>query len=80
MSIKDIFEDPHYRERGNIIEVGDQIMGPVKMPGVTPRFSRTPGRVKFSGPKLGQFNEEVYGGLLKYSPEKLDLLRQEKVI
>jgi formyl-CoA transferase len=79
-SIADIFADPHYQARGDIISPADPSIGPVPMPAVEPRFSRTPGTVRFVGPTLGEHNTEIYTGLLGLSPAELDLLRQEGVI
>ena len=79
-NIKDIFEDPHYRARHNIIQVDDPIIGPVKMQNVTPRLSLTPGRVVTSGPELGQHNTEIYGKLLGLTGEDLDAFKKEGII
>jgi len=79
-SIADIFENPQYQARENIIEVDDPVIGPVKMPGVTPKFSLKPGRVTGTAPALGQYNDEIYGRLLGYSREQLALLKEQGVI
>lgn len=79
-SIRDIFEDPHYRARGDIVEVEDPVLGAVKMQAVYPRFSRTPGSVPHGAPRLGAHNEEIYGRLLGLSASEIDALRREKVI
>jgi formyl-CoA transferase len=79
-SIADIFADPHYQARGDIVEPADPSIGPVPMPAVLPRFSRTPGSVRFVGPELGEHNAEIYGGLLGLSQAEQDQLRQEGVI
>jgi formyl-CoA transferase len=79
-SIADIFEDEQYRARGDIIAPEDPEVGPVPMPGVLPRFSRTPGGVRFVGPPLGQHNAEVYGGLLGLSEEEQSQLRAAGII
>lgn len=63
-SIADIFADPHYRARGDIIQPEDPEIGAVPMPAIVPRFSRTPGEVRCVGPKLGEHNDQVYGDLL----------------
>ncbi|MGQ9676136.1 MAG: CaiB/BaiF CoA transferase family protein [Chloroflexota bacterium] len=76
----DMFEDPHYQARGNIAEVEDPVMGPVKMPRPVPHFSLTPGRINWTGPALGQHNEEIYCGLLGLSPNDLARLREARVI
>jgi formyl-CoA transferase len=79
-AISDIFEDPHYLARNNIVEVNDPHWGNVKLQGVVPKMSGTPGEVKWIGPDLGQHNAEVYGGLLGFSPEDIDRLTGEGVI
>jgi formyl-CoA transferase len=79
-SIADIFENPQYKARENIIEVEDPVIGPVKMPGVVPKFSQNPGRVISTAPILGQHNDEIYGRLLGYSQEQIALLKAGGVI
>ena len=80
-SIADIFADPHFAARQDIIAPEDPEIGPVPMPAVLPRFSRTPGRVQFPGPRLGEHNAEIYGGLLGLSEaEQAPPLRETGVI
>jgi crotonobetainyl-CoA:carnitine CoA-transferase CaiB-like acyl-CoA transferase len=61
--IADVFADPQLRARQAIVEVPDSELGTVRMQGVVPRFSETPGAVRRAGPTLGEHNDEVYGGL-----------------
>lgn len=77
--ISDIFRDPQYAARENIVSVPDPDFDRVKMPGVVPRFSRTPGAVRFPGGRLGQDNEQVFAAL-GLGPEQLEALRGERVI
>lgn len=79
-SMKDIFEDPQYRARNNIVEVPCEEFGSIKMPSVCPVLSETPGKIKWAGPKLGAYNEEIYGVLLGKSDAQMDALRQKGVI
>jgi formyl-CoA transferase len=79
-SIADIFQDPQYQARGDIIAPEDPAIGPVPMPAVLPRFSRTPGSVRFVGPPLGTHNKDIYGGLLGLSESELADLHAEGVI
>ena len=79
-SIADIFADPHYQARSDVISPSDPVVGPVPMPAVLPRFSRTPGGVRFVGPELGEHNAEVYGGLLGLSEAEQETLRVDGVI
>lgn len=73
-SIRDIVDDPHYAERENIVEVSHPTLGRLKMPGIVPKLSRTPGVVAFAGPDLGAHNREVFSGLLGLSNEEIDEL------
>ena len=79
-SIADIFEDEQCRAREDIIAPSDPVVGPVPMPAVLPRFSRTPGGVRFVGPALGEHNAAVYGGLLGLSDAEQTALRTDGVI
>lgn len=59
-SIADIYADPHIVARGNIASVYDEELGrSVRMQNVVGRFSRTPARIRSSGPRLGQDNREI---------------------
>lgn len=58
-SVADIVEDPHYAAREMILPAelpGDVC---VKMPGITPKLSDTPGGMRWTGPALGQHTDEV---------------------
>ena len=50
----------------------------VPMQGVVPKLSETPARVTRGGPKLGEHNDEVWGGLV--GGERLAELRQEGIV
>ncbi|MDH4573278.1 CaiB/BaiF CoA transferase family protein [Salinicola acroporae] len=56
---KDIVSDPHYlaREMIETIRLGDGES--LKVPGVLPKLSRTPGRIQGGGPALGQHTRDV---------------------
>jgi crotonobetainyl-CoA:carnitine CoA-transferase CaiB-like acyl-CoA transferase len=75
-----ILGDPHYQARDNIITVEDPDLKQVPMPGVIPKFSRTPGQVAHAGPRLGEHNDVIYGRLLGLSREQIDGLALEGVI
>ncbi|MCL4531992.1 MAG: CoA transferase, partial [Actinobacteria bacterium] len=63
-SVEDMFQDPQYQARENIISVDDPVEGEIKMCSVVPRLSLTPGRVESTGPEMGAHNQEVYCDLL----------------
>ncbi len=77
---KDMVEDPHYEARENVIEVEDPEIGPFPMQNVIPRLSETPGKVRWTGPKLGQHNAEVYEKVLGLGEEEQDDLRERGII
>lgn len=79
-SMKDIFEDPQYNYRNDIIEVPCEEFGSIKMPGVFPVLSETPGKVKWAGPRLGSYNQEIYGDLLGKSEAELAGLAESGAI
>jgi formyl-CoA transferase len=79
-SIADIFADAHYRARGDIVEAEDPAVGRVPMPAILPRFSRTPGAIRFTGPRLGEHNAEVYGRLLGLGDSELAALQSDGVV
>ena len=52
---------------------------PVKLPGIVPKLSDTPGDTRWIGPELGAHTAEVLGAL-GYSAEEQRELRQRGVI
>ncbi|MFI8482858.1 CaiB/BaiF CoA transferase family protein [Pseudomonas sp. NPDC078700] len=58
----DIVKDPHYLAR-QMIETVQTAAGPLKVPGVLPKLSRTPGRIGTGGPALGEHTDDVLAGL-----------------
>jgi crotonobetainyl-CoA:carnitine CoA-transferase CaiB-like acyl-CoA transferase len=57
--VADIERDPHWRARQLTVDVPDD-GGTVRMHGVVPRFSATPGDIRWVGGALGQDNQSVY--------------------
>jgi crotonobetainyl-CoA:carnitine CoA-transferase CaiB-like acyl-CoA transferase len=79
-SVKDVFEDPHFRARETIIKVPSDELGEVALNNVIPKMSLTPGSIRYPGPSLGKHNEEVYMGELGLSQEELSKLKEERII
>lgn len=77
--IEGIFNDPHFAARGNIVEVEDDLWGKVKMQGVVPKLSRTPGKVQWTGPDLGKHSKEILANC-GYSEEEIEELEQQGVV
>ena len=79
-SNKQIVEDAHFIEREAVTSVPDADFGSVKMSGVVPRFSATPGSIRSTGPALGAHNQEVYGDWLNLEAAEQARLRELGVI
>ena len=77
----EMLADPHFAAREAIIEVDHPELGAVKMQGVFPKLSRTPGSVRRHAPaKVGQDNDEVYAAVAGLSAEEIADLRARGVI
>ena len=79
-SIDEIFEDPQYQARGNILQMDHPRAGALAVPNLVPRLSETPGKVNWLGAELGAHNAEIFQGLLGLSDEELERLRSAGVI
>ncbi len=80
-SVADLIHDPHVQERENIISVIDYGLNKeIKMQGIVPKFSKTPGQVNWAGAPLGWHNTEIYKGLLDLSDEEFNELKRHGVI
>jgi crotonobetainyl-CoA:carnitine CoA-transferase CaiB-like acyl-CoA transferase len=62
-TVADVMDDPQYQALQSIITVPDDELGPLKMQNVLFRMLGTPGKVRWSGHKLGQDNLDVYAEL-----------------
>jgi len=78
--VRDAFEDPHFAARGNLAPVQDSELGQIRMQNVTPKLSRTPGRIRHAGPRLGQHTEEILRGWLDIDDEELKRLEESGVL
>jgi formyl-CoA transferase len=76
----DMLADEHFMARQSIMTLDHPSFGGFPMQGVFPRLSGTPGRVRWAGPELGQYNQEIYEGLLGLGEGELEELRQGGVI
>ncbi|WP_313802502.1 CoA transferase [Sphingobium sp.] len=77
---KDCAEDEQYLARGMVREVIDPHFGKVTHAGFVPNIMETPGEVRWTGPDIGEHNEDVLGGLLGMSEQEIAALREEGVI
>lgn len=78
-SVADIVDDPHYLAREMIVPAvlpGDVS---VKMPGIVPKLSNTPGAIRWSGPELGAHTDIILAELGKTEQDVREL-RQRGVV
>jgi crotonobetainyl-CoA:carnitine CoA-transferase CaiB-like acyl-CoA transferase len=73
-SVADIVTDPHYQARDMLLAETLPDGTAVKMPGIVPKLSATPGQVNWRGPVLGEHSAAVLGDL-GYSAEEIEKLR-----
>lgn len=62
-SVADIVSDPHYQARDMLLTAELPGGVSVKMPGIVPKLSETPGGVNWQGPTLGQHTDDILGSL-----------------
>ena len=80
-SAADMFEDPHFRERGLIVDLEDPEIGTMPVPGITPKLSETPGEIRWGGKwQVGADNEEVWCGLVGLSQGELGALQEAGIV
>ncbi len=80
-SIADIFADPHFREREMLVDHEDPELGSFVGPGVLPKFSATPGGVRWTGRwEMGADNAAVFGELLGLDEDNLSQLEERGVV
>lgn len=78
-SVKDIVADPHYQARDMLLdtELPDGVH--VKMPGIVPKLSETPGEVRWQGPTLGEHTDSVLSAL-GVSAGEIAAMREKGII
>ena len=78
-SIADIFQDPQYAHRENIV-LSESRIGPLAVPGALPSLSDTPGEIRWLGPALGADTDAVLAELLHLTPGEIAALRADGVV
>ncbi|WP_448579844.1 CaiB/BaiF CoA transferase family protein [Thermaurantiacus sp.] len=78
--VPDMLNDPHYAARAALVSVPHPDFPNLMMQAVAPRLSETPGEVRWAGPPLGAFNDEIYRGMMGLSGDEISDLRREGII
>jgi formyl-CoA transferase len=75
-SAADIAADPHFAARGVIQQITAADGEPLKVPGIVPKLSATPGAMRSLAPKLGEHTDQV----LRDTGADIERLRESQVI
>jgi succinyl-CoA---D-citramalate CoA-transferase len=76
----EMLQDPQFAARAAIVTVKHPQFGDLKMQGVAPKLSATPGAVRSPAPELGEHNDAIYRGLMQFPAERIAELRRQGVI
>jgi formyl-CoA transferase len=75
----DMLADPHFAARESIVDVAYE-KGQFPMQNIAPRFSETPGTIRWVGPKLGEHTDQVLKERLGLDDDALASLRADGII
>jgi crotonobetainyl-CoA:carnitine CoA-transferase CaiB-like acyl-CoA transferase len=78
-SVADIVGDAHYQARDMILQADLPGGASVKMPGIVPKLSDTPGEVRWQGPALGEHTQSVMESL-GFNDAEVQRLRAEGAV
>lgn len=78
---KDMMENAQYKARQSIVKVDHENYDNLYMQNVSPKLSKTPGEIRWSGAThMGAHNQDVYGDILGLSEGQLTTLKAENII
>jgi crotonobetainyl-CoA:carnitine CoA-transferase CaiB-like acyl-CoA transferase len=77
--IADIFVDPHYAARGDLLTVETRA-GEICVPRTVPRMSRTPAEFRHAGRALGADTDSVLARVLGLTADEIEKLRSKYAI
>ena len=78
--VAQLFADPQVQARDAVTTVDDEDLGPLRMQNVWFRLRRTPGRIRFTGRRLGQDTDAVLAERLGHTPEEIAALHEKGVV
>ena len=73
---EDIVRDAHYAARRMVEQWRLPDGKPMKIPGIVPKLSDTPGATRWLGPALGEHNDEVLAALGYTAAQRAELRRK----
>lgn len=78
-SVADIVNDAHYQAREMLLHANLPGGASVKMPGIVPKLSETPGEIRWQGPALGEHTQAVLESL-GFDAGEVEYLRAEGAV
>ena len=79
-AINEVFNDPHVRSRGDVVEVEHASVGPIRTVANPMRMSATPVNRFAPPPDLGEHTDNVLAGLLGMDAQAIAALRKDGVV
>lgn len=76
----EMLEDPQFQARESIVRVRHPDHGDIAMQNVAPRLSETPGKLRHTGPALGEHNDYVWGTLAGLSADEIADYRARGIV
>ena len=77
---EDLYLDPQLRSRNYVVEVEHPIPGKIEHPGMTAKFSETPGQVYLPAPQPGEHTEQILRTLLKIPDSEISDLKESGIL
>ncbi len=78
--VSEVMHDPHMHERGMLEWVDHPDLGQVVLPASPIRLHGTDSPAATPSPRIGQHNEEVYGGWLGLDKDEISVLKADGII
>jgi crotonobetainyl-CoA:carnitine CoA-transferase CaiB-like acyl-CoA transferase len=78
-TMAEVVNDEQLVGRDSIVAM-ETATGPLRMPGLVPKLSRTPGRLAHAGPALGQDTDAILADLLGYPPDRIHGLHERGIV
>ena len=79
-TIADCAADAQFLHRGMVRQVEDPLLGPTLHPGVVPRVDSASDPVRWTGPAIGAHTGQILQGLLGYSADRMQTLRDGGIV
>jgi crotonobetainyl-CoA:carnitine CoA-transferase CaiB-like acyl-CoA transferase len=76
----DMFTDPHFAARGDLMTIADPVAGPMRQQAPYPRFVGAPLEAPTGAPRLGEDTDAVLTELVGVDPTELDALRDRGIV